>query len=184
MTGCQLFGGKSWWVPHVGRKCSLFSEHLILLHLGSFMIAPIHYKHIIYFWICQSYDYVYGVMTGLSRTYFIIGMIYRSELSFTETFGMYDWNIQWNSDLLTVRFLILDFPSCNCILQESWDIQFLETLVEWSWENGAYIWAYFIEIYLNNQVTKRILTSKLMNQPVDDTQPSWYNISRVPMSMS
>ena len=32
---------------------------------GEFMISPIHYLYIIYYWICQFYDYVYGLMTGL-----------------------------------------------------------------------------------------------------------------------
>ena len=49
--------------------------------LWEFMISPIHYIYIIYYWICQFYDYVYGLMTGLfalislsalSRTYFIL----------------------------------------------------------------------------------------------------------------
>ena len=38
----SLFGGKSWRVPHVGRKCSLFPEHLISLTLGSFHPFIIH----------------------------------------------------------------------------------------------------------------------------------------------
>ena len=44
-----------------GRKCSLFPEHLISLYLGS---SPIHYIYM-YYIICQSEDYVYGIMTDL-----------------------------------------------------------------------------------------------------------------------
>ena len=45
-----------------GRKCSLFQEHTISLPLGSSMISPIHHTYI-HYWICQSTDYVYGLMT-------------------------------------------------------------------------------------------------------------------------
>ena len=64
-----------------GRKCSLFPEHLISLPLGSSWFHPfVIYIHYI---ICQSKDYVYGLMitlaclpglvlTALSWTYIIL----------------------------------------------------------------------------------------------------------------
>ena len=58
------------------------SGTLDVISFGEFMISPIYYIYIIYYWICQFYDYVHGLMTlaclpglfawtALSRTYFI-----------------------------------------------------------------------------------------------------------------
>ena len=85
------------WVPHLGQDMLTLSGtpdftpfiyiiyfvlhiHTRYTFIGEFMISPIHYIYIIYYWICNFSDYVYGWMTGLfvwisltalSRTYFI-----------------------------------------------------------------------------------------------------------------
>ena len=62
--------------PMRGRKCSSGTSDLTPFE--EFMISPIHYIN--NYRICHSWDYVYGLMTGLfawigpaalSRTYFI-----------------------------------------------------------------------------------------------------------------
>ena len=72
-TGFQLLwvnrDGCHMW----GRKCSL-SGTPDFTPFGEFMILPTHYIYTIYYWICQFYDYVYGLMTALSRNYFIHGL--------------------------------------------------------------------------------------------------------------
>ena len=70
--------GKSWRVPHLGQEM-LFGNTWFYF-LGKFMILLIHYMYIIYYWICQFWDYVYVLMTlglfawislaALFRTYF------------------------------------------------------------------------------------------------------------------
>ena len=71
---------KSWRVPHVGQEMLILSGTPDFTPFGEFMISPIHYIYIKYYWICQSWDYVYGLVTGLfawislaalSRTYLL-----------------------------------------------------------------------------------------------------------------
>ena len=81
MTGFQLFwihrDGCHMW----GRKCSLFPEHLVALPLGS---SWFHTFIIYTLQICQSKDYVYGLMTGLyawiSLDGFVVDLFYCDEM--------------------------------------------------------------------------------------------------------
>ena len=49
-------------MPHVGQEMSFYGTP-DFTPFGEFMISPIHYY--IHYIICQSKDYVYGLMTGL-----------------------------------------------------------------------------------------------------------------------
>ena len=63
MTGFQLFCVNRDGF-HMGQKMLTLSGHMITLPytpLGELMISPIHYIH---YRICQSLDYVYGLITN------------------------------------------------------------------------------------------------------------------------
>ena len=49
----SLFGGKSWRVPHVGQEMLTHSGTPDFTPFGDFMISPMNYVYIIYYWICQ-----------------------------------------------------------------------------------------------------------------------------------
>ena len=51
-------------MPDVGQEMLTLSGTPDCTPFGEFMILPIHYIYIHYI-ICQSKDYVYGLMTGL-----------------------------------------------------------------------------------------------------------------------
>ena len=102
MTGFQLFGVNRDGCHMWGRKCSLFPEHLISLPLGvhdftpfgsswfhslwEFMISPIHYMYIIYYWICQFQEYVYRLIAWISLTVLSLELILLQRIS--------KWNIK------------------------------------------------------------------------------------------
>ena len=52
---------KTWRVPHVGQEMLTHSGTPDCTPYGMFIISPIHYIYK----MCQSKDYVYGLMTGL-----------------------------------------------------------------------------------------------------------------------
>ena len=60
MTRFRLLLNRDWYHMWGRRKCSLFKEHLISLSVGVHYFTHALYIHYI---MCQSKDYVYGLMT-------------------------------------------------------------------------------------------------------------------------
>ena len=65
---CDIWLASSYWgVIATGATCGAGNADTSgtpdFTPFGEFMISPIHYIYIIYYWICQFYDYVYGLMT-------------------------------------------------------------------------------------------------------------------------
>ena len=54
--------GKSWRIPHVGQEMLTLSGTPDITSFGEFIILLL-YICIVYYWICQFKDYVYGLMT-------------------------------------------------------------------------------------------------------------------------
>ena len=109
---------ESWRVSHVGQEILTLSEHLISLPLGSSWFHPfiIQIIYIVYYWICQFYDYVYLLMTGLfawisltalSRTYAMI------------TGEFFNWSLTYLA-LFIIRFILL-YPRYKCTYGDTAD---------------------------------------------------------------
>ena len=71
MTGFQLFFDVV-TVPHVGQEMLTLSGTTDFTPLGEFMISPNRYTCIYIYIICQSWDYVYGLMSMVCLPGFLV----------------------------------------------------------------------------------------------------------------
>ena len=122
---------------------TLFPEHLISLPFREFMIQPSHYIYII--WICQFWDYVYGLMTGLFAKIILIDVL---DLFY---YNMHEYVSIWVLDVAHFVYFQIRLAFCFRLSTPGHPLLNSPLIVLLAWNlSQVYAVKHYIDLYLLN----------------------------------